>query len=158
MLSPQVPFDISTPMKGNTGKAARKRWTQQLIVTGGVCLCVSAILFVRSLGQKDTDARPQQLRESAQDIFKNKIQDRARKFHEGLHESYTKHQFHEAEMLEKILEAEINLVDLEVVEEELLRAHPSSYAGVYGYFCELNFDVHKKDPAAGRLCYVILSA
>lgn len=79
------------------------------------------------------------------------IQDKARKFRKDLHKSYNKHQFHEAEMLEQILEAEIHLVDLEVVEEELLRAHPSSYAGVYGHFCELNFELHKEDPAAGRL-------
>ena len=43
-------------------------------------------------------------------------------------------------------------------EEELERSHPSTYAGVYGHFCKLNFAVHKKDPAAGRsiVCHVLL--
>jgi hypothetical protein len=139
-------------MKGNNGRAARKRWAQQLIVAGGVCLCFGVILFVRttSIRQKVTAIDQQLLRVPGQNKLMMNIQDKARKFRKDLHISYNTPQLDEAEMLEKILEAEINLVDLEVVEEELLRAHPSSYAGIYGHFCALNFEVHKNDPAAGR--------
>lgn len=134
-------------MKGNDGHAARKRVMKQLFVVGGLCFCFSAIFFLRS-GQSTSSRQLLRDPNSSNTFMLSKLQDKARKFRKDLHESYSnKHD--EPEMLEKILEAEIHLVDLEVVEEELLRAHPSSYAGIYGEFCELNFAVHKKDPAAG---------
>ena len=64
--------------------------------------------------------------------------------------------FFKAEILEKILSAQYNLVDLHVVEDEVLRSPANSYAGVYGSFCELDFSQHKEDPSSGtygNICF-----
>eukprot|EP00980_Cylindrotheca_fusiformis_P026953 scaffold18138_cov128-Cylindrotheca_fusiformis.AAC.19 len=146
-------------MKGNDGSAARKRMLHRLVVGGGICLCFSAILLVRTgskwlFGQDSSSSARNLLRDHSgrndymMETATHKMMDKAHRFRKELHKDYNKHKFHEPEMLEKILEAEINLVDLEVIEEEMLRSHPSSYAGVYGHFCQLNFAVHKEDPAA----------
>ena len=79
----------------------------------------------------------------------------------------------QAQVIKEVLAADLQLVDLTVVEEELLRAPANSYAGgkycrhilsfalhiyspfipppnqVYGKFCKLDWTLRKKDPSAG---------
>ena len=54
----------------------------------------------------------------------------------------------EVELLEKVLAGELNLMDLYVVEEDLDRSPSNTYNGVYGMFCNINFEIHKRDPSA----------
>ncbi|KAL3932506.1 MAG: hypothetical protein SGBAC_010819 [Bacillariaceae sp.] len=139
-------------MKGNNGQAARKRTLHRMMFGGGLCLFgIGALLTgLFSSSSADGTSHRQLLRSDNVDKVKNaahKLQDKARKFRQDLHKQHHE-DFDEAEMIEKILEAEIHLVSLGLNEEELERSHPSSYAGIYGHFCKLNFAAHKKDPAA----------
>ncbi|CAJ1961351.1 unnamed protein product [Cylindrotheca closterium] len=139
-------------MKGNNGQAAKKRMLHRFMIGGGVCLiCIGALALVSTgLVAGNGGTSRQLLRSDNVERVKegvHKLQDKARKFRNDLHKQHHE-DFNEAEMIEKILEAEIHLVSLGLNEEELSRSHPSSYAGVYGHFCKLNFAAHKKDPAA----------
>ena len=140
-------------MKGNNGQAARKRMLHRFMVGGGVCLCIGALILVSDLLSSSPSPSSQRLlrSETVEKVKESahKLQNKAQKFRKDLHKLHREH-YNEAEMMEKILEAEIHLVSLGLNEEELERSHPSTYAGVYGNFCKLNFAAHKKDPAAGR--------
>ena len=141
-------------MKGNNGQAARKRMIRRFMVGGGICVSIGVLILVSDFlsSPSSNEGTSRQLLRS-NDPVKNAahtIQEKARKFRQDLHKQHTE-QFNEAEMIDKILEAEIHLVSLGLNEEELERSHPSTYAGVYGNFCKLNFAAHKKDPAAGTL-------
>jgi hypothetical protein len=136
--------------KGNDGKAARERLTSKLFIGGGL-LVLTGILLIFSNGSGNGSYAKGDYHNFYLQNSKNRAFDLHRKatdFRKNLHSHYNKND--QAAMLDAVLEAKITLVDLEVVEAELLKAHPNSYAGVYAHFCELNFAIHKKDPSAGR--------
>lgn len=161
-------------MKENDGKAARRRFLRQLMLWGGgasIIFIVGASIGLfsspSSSSSSPDDRRHYLLRSDKQgnderSLHHRKIlpaqrdwrwrQQKLQRQHppgrDGEDEQQQR-QFDEAEMIDKILEAKIHLVSLSVREEELERSHPSSYAGIYAHFCELNFDAHKRDPAAG---------
>lgn len=56
------------------------------------------------------------------------------------------------DVLDKILSAEIHLVNIQAPEPTHIRVddeEEGSYSGVYGDFCQLNFGAHKQDPSSG---------
>lgn len=70
-------------------------------------------------------------------------------FRHALHKQFSgSNKNDEAQVLQDVLAAKLQLIDLTVVEEELLRAPANSYAGVYGKFCKIDWTVRKKDPSA----------
>ena len=139
-------------MKGNDGRAARRRITNRLVIGIGIFIIVVIFWFLWSVITKgEVPTRPM-LRERGGGG--GNAVNKAREFRKKMAHSYA-NEHDEAEMLEQILQAKIHLVDLEVVEDELLQSHPSTYAGVYGHFCQLNFAAHKKDPSSGK-CVAVL--
>ena len=135
-------------MKGNDGRAARKKLTRQLaFIVGGFVILLAVLTFLGVGGKKGN------LRDSASAYAKDhlaRIRDTAAKasdFRNDLRNQFK--QRHEGEILEEILSGHLHLIDLQVVEEELLSAPPNSYAGIYGVFCRLDWSLHKKDPSRG---------
>ena len=52
-----------------------------------------------------------------------------------------------------VIQGKLNLVELKIDRRELSEAEEDTYEGVYGIFCQLNFDVHKKDPSSGEVSF-----
>lgn len=135
-------------MKGNDGRAARRRSLKRILVGISTVFLVLLVRYIITTTQNDpvsTTTKLSMLRNGAKDSV-----NKAREFRKELEHSYA-NEHDEGQRLQQILDAKIHLVDLELVEEELMQAHPSTYAGVYGHFCQLNFAAHKKDPSAGTL-------
>lgn len=63
----------------------------------------------------------------------------------------------ETHVLDKILSAEIHLVNIQAPEPAHVRANheEETYTGIYGDFCELNFALHKQDPSSGMWKIVV---
>jgi hypothetical protein len=160
-----------TIMKGNSGRGARRKVGRQLLWLCGGCLGLVVVLMVlgrgtgsdgsKQLRENQQRQRPfGRIRQAAQGAAQSlreasrAAQDQAKEFRSGLSDQFDRKD--EGEILELVLNAEIHLVDLNVVEEELLRAPPNSYAGVYGSFCKLDWKLHKKDPSGGKLLLRLL--
>ena len=142
-------------LKENDGRAARRKLNRQLLIVFTFCVTLVVVLtFLGGLG--DGDSSSNKLRRASAD-FVDKVQGsgRRRRPHSmngragGAADDDGGYQEDKAAIMEKILSAQYNLVDLHVVEDEVLRSPPNSYAGVYGSFCELDFSQHKEDPSSG---------
>ena len=136
-------------MKGNDGRAARRRSLKRILVGISTVFLVLLVRYILTTTQNDPVSTTKKLSMLRNGGAKDSV-NKAREFRKELEHSYA-NEHDEGQRLQQILEAKIHLVDLEVVEEELMQAHPSTYAGVYGHFCQLNFAAHKKDPSAGTL-------
>ena len=155
-------------LKENDGRAARRKLNRQLLIVFTFCVTLVVVLtFLGGLGGSSSSNGNKLRRASAE--FVDRVQDRLpngggrrRRPHpmNGRGRDDTddggSYQEDKAEILEKILSAQYNLVDLHVVEDEVLRSPANSYAGVYGSFCELDFSQHKEDPSSGtygNICF-----
>ena len=145
VYNPTIEYQQSSIMKGNDGRAARRRSIKRILVGISTVFLVLLVRYIITTTQKETTTKLSMLRNGAKDSV-----NKAREFRKELEHSYA-NEHDEGQLLQQILEAKIHLVDLEVVEEELMQAHPSTYAGVYGHFCQLNFAAHKHDTSAGTL-------
>ena len=159
-------------MKGNDGKAARRRMTNRVMVIIGsifslvFLLCVTWIVAPSVLfGDDDSPSfGGRGLRRNDDLSLADKIL--GRKGNGGMAvgmrqtAQQTNHQMRqamqrqlaqkdEATLIKEVLSAHLELVDLTVVDKELARSHPNSYDGVYGDFCVLDWSRRKKDPSAG---------
>ncbi|CAB9506936.1 HSPB (Heat shock 27kDa) associated protein 1 [Seminavis robusta] len=117
-------------MKENDGSAARRKLGKKI----GVVLLVFVISIgcLYMLDQKYSNANEEQT--DRQSLF-SKLRRRRLKKPMGRD-------------AERILAADLNLVDIEVVSRELRQAPSDSYAGIYGIFCKVNWAAHKKDPSS----------
>lgn len=82
--------------------------------------------------------------------FSNAAKEEAAEFRRNLHLQFRADgQRDEDDVLQDIIDAKLHLVDLKIIDEELEAAPRNSYAGIYGSFCKLNWEMHKRDPSAG---------
>jgi hypothetical protein len=153
-------------MKGNDGRAARRKTSHRFAVVaagimgGLILLCVLGVLPVPFGAASSGDGEP--YRKKAARLLRDPTghhhdggeaaagpssKKTARQFRNSYQNQFDGHD--EAQVLKKVLAAELQLVDITVVEEELLRAPANSYAGIYGKFCTLDWTLRKKDPSAG---------
>jgi hypothetical protein len=157
-------------MKGNHGRGARRKQTRRIliIVGGGFVVLVIGLMLVLGVGGGGGDSNRRSLSQpAASENGNNKnlrdtpwsktqnqltrirdaAQEQASQFRKDLLDQFARKD--EGEILDMVLQAKIHLVDLHIVEEELLRAPSNHYAGVYGSFCKLDWNLHKQDPSAG---------
>jgi hypothetical protein len=151
-------------MKGNSGRGARQKVGQQLRWLCGGCLGLVVVLMVLGRGtgtggsinpKQLCENQRQRLRQAAQGAAQSiweasqATQDQAKELQSGLSNQFARK--YEGELLELVvLNAKIHLIDLTVVEEELLRAPPNSYFGVYGSLCKLDWKLHKQEGTLER--------
>lgn len=142
-------------MKGNNGRAARRKTAKRYamvgsgIVVGVFLLCWMGVLPV-PLGGSGKEPSGRLLRDprGGRHARDEAVGETAHQFRHSYKNQFGDHK-DEAQVMKEVLAADLQLVDLTVVEEELLRAPPNSYAGVYGKFCKLDWTLRKKDPSAG---------
>ena len=119
--------------KGNTGEGAARR---RLKFLGAIFLILVCILgFVHLCFPQRSHAASRGLMRHAVKM-RRKIEGKPAKFSHK-------------EQVDLILEGKLNLVDITIDRRALSRAAEGSYEGIYGVFCQLNFDVHKNDPSSG---------
>ena len=135
-------------MKGNTGKARRQRTQRQILaIVASFCLLI-VLLELMGYGKIGKASRSK-LRQSYQGS-KAKFQDRFSQMKAGRGGRSSNDDLDESQILEMILSAEIHLIDLNSKPNEMMKAPSNSYAGVYGTFCKLDFDLHKRDPSSSK--------
>ena len=135
-------------MKGNTGKARRQRTQRQILaIVASFCLLI-VLLELMGYGKIGKASRSK-LRQSYQGS-KAKFQDRFSQMKAGRGGRSSNDDLDESQILEMILSAEIHLIDLNSKPDEMMKAPSNSYAGVYGTFCKLDFDLHKRDPSSSK--------
>lgn len=173
--------------KENNGKAARRRATKKfvlvamcaLLLTGAVLLCfrgsggIDRLRFgipmngelPRRLGLGGNNNKHRHSRRRhhskgevppAFDETGMDPHDVAERYRQELMDQFDGAQ-DEIALLEDVVEARIHLVEIVGLEEEIIRAPKSSYAGVYGRFCRLNFAVHKENPSSGTFFFTCRS-
>ena len=124
-------------MKENNGHAARRQLLRKL----GIVLCVFCILMgALVLADKRYTEEGQSHGGNRQSLF-NKLR-RASKTNVKRPPVSTE--------FSQILEAKLHLIDIDVNGRELTRSPPDSYEGIYGSFCEINFQAHKDDPSSSK--------
>ena len=123
--------------KGNKGRGAARR---RLKFLGAIFLLLVCLLGVVHL------CFPQRSHEASRGLIRHAT--KLRRKIEGKSAKFTY-----KEQVDLILEGKLNLVDINVDRRALASAPEDSYDGIYGVFCQLNFDVHKNDPSAGRLLF-----
>jgi hypothetical protein len=154
-------------MKENNGRAARRRLQRQLCIIIAVFAVLIVVLTILGVGN---DGRVVPVtRENLDHIRRQSAEFIRNRKHGGPLSSKANNQqqqhrldpkggsaaaefdeiVDEAEIMERILTARYNLVDLHIVESEVRSAPSHTYAGVYGTFCELDFSQHKRDPSSG---------
>lgn len=160
-------------MKENDGRAARRKTTHRLIVLGSGALGCLVLLGVTgrflsplmrggaaarhsSHGLRDPQGGDQDAAAAAATAAAPPAS--AHAFRRALHNQFglgnllgKNKKKDQAQVMKEVLAADLQLVDLTVVEEELLRSPSNSYAGVYGKFCKLDWSLRKRDPSAGTL-------
>ena len=143
-------IELAERMKGNDGRAARRKLTRQLaFIVGGFVILLAILTFLGVGGRRGNNLRDS-AKASLARIRDSSAYAKASEFRNDLRNQFKEK--HEGQILEEILSGYLHLVDVQVVEEELLSAPPNSYAGVYGTFCRLDWSMHKKDPSAGAYC------
>ena len=80
-----------------------------------------------------------------------------RRNHQGGGTDSQGHEYDEAKVIKRVLDGDLQLIDVTAEEKELLRAPPNSYAGVYGKFCRLDWSRRKVDPSAGTCVVVVVT-
>ena len=146
-------------MKENNGRAARKKFTRKLSTV--LCVFLGAMGILLALEHQFTsrnnnnnnnngayemeDGMPKKKRMSLWNKLRKGGKQKAKSMLK-LSEAATVHRT--SQEFNRILLADLNLIDLEVDNRELRNAAEDSYDGVYGIFCKLNFQVHKDDPSA----------
>jgi hypothetical protein len=159
-------------MKENNGRAARRRLQRQLCIIIAVFALLIVVLTILGVGNDGrvvpvTRENLEQIRRQSAEFIRNRK-------HGGPLSKANQQQRHrldpnsgaeefdevvdEAEIMERILTARYNLVDLHIVESEVRSAPSHTYAGVYGTFCELDFAQHKRDPSSGTFFVLARSA
>ena len=142
-------------MKGNDGRAARRKRIRQGLILGSSLLGLVAVMVVARkifVAQNPSLNYPYGYYGSSSSgaAAAGGAADSARQFRFSLHRQFSgSDKEDEAQVLQDVLAAKLQLIDLMVVEEELLRAPPNSYAGVYGKFCNIDWTLRKRDPSAG---------
>jgi hypothetical protein len=152
-------------MKENNGRAARRKQARRMIWLAGGSLTVCALIlwlsssssssFNSNNSNNSINNNKKQLRDTPtsrarQSLLNPQVtaaSEKGAKFRKDLTAQFFDHD--EGELLQDVLTGKLHLIDIEVVEEDLLRAPANSYAGVYGVFCKLEWELHKKDPSAG---------
>lgn len=131
-------------VKGNVRNVQRRQLLFKLVA--GVWFCVFAILFFQRTGN-DNDYD-----ESEQSRFLARLQRRAglRKNQMPNTESMKiKTMKQEQPILDRIMEGSAHLVDIRVNPSEYFsKGKDVSYSGVSGFFCTIDWSLHKYDPAA----------
>jgi len=143
-------------MKENDGRAARRQLTKKLSVILGSTAALLLVLYAfqdRSgasksgygLRNKQQVGAPRQLGAGGEQV--------GRKVKPKWNKPSSEDWDADKELVDAIVAAKVHLIDLRLDQDELQRAlHESSdereYAGVYGKFCRLDWQVHKQDPSA----------
>ena len=127
-------------MKENDGRASRRKTNRQLVYGGGIVL-VLLIVGWKWADSQDPSDDPNHLR------LLRQAKKHAAATRRGGKE--TPHEYDEAKVIQRVLDGDLQLIDVTVEEKELLRAPQNSYAGVYGKFCRLDWSRRKVDPSAG---------
>ena len=141
-------------MKENDGRGARRKKLKRMRWLGGVCVALSLALFLLTLlSRRSSTATSSRSLKGQEHRLRRKPAlsqwgENAMRFRDQMKDQ----QENEAEILQMALDAEIHLIDLFVVEEEMLSAPKNSYEGVYGKFCRLDWQLHKNNPSEGELC------
>ena len=131
-------------MKENDGRASRRKTNRQLVYGGGIVL-VLLIVGWKWADSQDPSDDPNHLR-----LLRQAKKHAAANRRGG---KETHHEYDEAKVIQRVLDGDLQLIDVTVEEKELLRAPQNSYAGVYGKFCRLDWSRRKVDPSAGTcLC------
>lgn len=128
-------------MKENDGRAARRQSTQKLLT--GVGLAAVALLLLMVLGRRGGD---ETTRSNGARLLRDTSNYQKIK---QLHRSHHNSDEDDAQVMKQVLAGDLQLMDMTVKEQELIRAPPNSYAGVYGKFCKLDWSRRKRDPSAG---------
>lgn len=149
-------------MKGNDGKAARRRSNQQVLVVCGSLLSLLVVLTLTgviapslsifsSTADDDRHFGSMRLRNSVMGGMTEGLRQAAAQTSHQVKASMQRQWAHkdEATLMKEVLAAELELVDLTVVESQLAKSPPNSYDGVYGEFCRLDWSKRKRDPSAG---------
>ncbi len=134
-------------MKGNDGRAARRKMIHRWLIVGSSLAGLLLVLRLTGVIPFDRSHEHGSSRGSGR-LLRDPHAENARQFRHALHHQFSDKD--EAQVLQQVLAAELQLVDLTVVEEELLRSPTNSYAGVYGKFCKLDWTIRKRDPSAGK--------
>ena len=156
--------------KGNDGKGARRRVTNQLLfMTGCVVVFVVGFLCLSgrqeeanasrggrglrdSKGQQGRKGRPGRGRGAADAEESMDPHEREVRYRRYLIDQFESPE-EELELLDDVLNGKLHLIEIELVGKEMERASEDSYAGVYGSFCRLNFAAHKANPSSGTSNY-----
>lgn len=171
-------------MKGNNGKAARRRHNQHILSTlggmFGMLTLLTFLCYVMEIGPWDHYAyydnaatagqqQQQQLRRHRRNggghgpleyLGGAGKPQSSREFRKSLSDQFQVGEKSEEEVLRQVLAAELQLITLVFMEEEIIHAPKNSYDGVYGKFCKLDWTHRKRDPSAGTFyhyCMVRMS-
>jgi hypothetical protein len=155
-------------LKENNGRAAARRWRIRTIMLT-MMFAVGTIVFVSLRVHQPSSTQEQQSKmnsSSQQRTLNHHRQDSdsastKRKVPRSVREAISKKE------LQRILNAEVHLIELNIVHAELQRHlnthqfdhendgeqeenkdHLPSYDGIYGTFCTLDWSLHKKDPSS----------
>ena len=159
-------------MKGNDGRAARRKLIRRAWMVGSSLVGIIVVLWVGKaiLGTQNhhfyypydgvaSSGRLLRDPRRAAAAVMNRAGESAHQFRYSLHRQFSgSNKMDEAQVLHDVLAAKLQLIDLTVVEEELLRSPANSYAGVYGKFCKVDWTIRKKDPSAGTLCMCMVGS
>ena len=142
-------------MKGNDGRAARRKLIRRGLMLGSSLLGLVTVMVVARkilVAQNPASSYGSSGRLLRDPGRRAGGAGSARQFRFSLHRQFSgSDKEDEAQVLQDVLAAKLQLIDLMVVEEELLRAPSNSYAGVYGKFCKIDWTLRKRDPSAGTL-------
>jgi hypothetical protein len=160
--------EVENMLKENNGRAAARRWRIRTIVLT-MMIAVGTIVFVSLRVHQPS------LMQKQQSKVVSSTHQRSLIHHHHNHDGAATKQkvprrVREAaskQELQRILNAEVHLIELTIMHEELLKHmnthqfdnendgdqeeskdHLPSYDGIYGSFCTLEWSLHKKDPSS----------
>ena len=120
-------------MKENNGRGARRQLLKKIAIVLAIFLSlVGALMVMGGFGGESIRLR-QSLRRMQKQRQKQRIS--------AIADEYG---------VQRIMAAEMHLINIDVDPRALKRSDPNDYEGVIGIFCELNFQAHKDDPSSGE--------
>ena len=137
---------MTTVMKGNDGKGARRRLHQKLTA---IISFISTLFIMALFWEPDPEAGAaarhlsSSLR-SRMDAIRGRVQEKAKFEHHGIRQLG---QVENGSDLQKILEGKYSLVDVHV-DRSAAVMEDGSYHSITGSFCQVEWGPHKSDPSS----------
>jgi len=133
-------------LKGNSGKASRKKQLHRLTVVIFICSLVILVVeltgFRRnsSISDTETETENPNARARGPSALRQRHKNPRPVIKDSRHLS-------DEEKLELILSARVHLKDISIQSRTALTQEEPNYGGVVGHFCSLNWNLHKEDPS-----------